>query len=551
MKPSRNISLPFLLFAGILAASLPTSVWMMSLSQFLLAGVFVAGGISLHQYKAFYRNNNLLVVLAGFIPYHLYLAGKGFIRQVKNLENKPLLAIFMLFYLVHVAGAFYSDNMPSTLAALRIKLPVLLIPLFFAAIRGITPLQKHRLLLVFVMSTFVVSLISLTLFLTGRYTDLREISPFIHHIQFSVLVAWSIIILLYAGGKRLWKVPGEHLWAPLTALWLAFFLLVILKTLSGIIVLIAGLYFVLLRRDALATGMPAWLQRATLILLPLLVAGYLGYAIHRFYDVQEVDPATLAQTTSRDNPYHHWPEISTIENGHYVFYFIAEEELREAWNQRSSLPYDSLDLRGQHLKHTLFRYLTSLGLRKDAEAVNQLTDQQVAHIEQGLANHLYTQRYSLYPRVYQVIWEVDNYLNTANPSGHSFTQRLESVRIGMGIAARNLLFGVGTGDLSNHYHAVYDQKGVQQEAHHRITGANQWLNFIVAFGLAGFMIIIVALVYPAARAGAFSNPLFATFFLISVVAMFGEDMLKFQAGITFFVFFYSYFVFLKAENPQS
>lgn len=547
MKQSRIVPRLFVLFAAFMAISLPASPWFLSVSQFLLAGLFIAQGISLKQYKAFFRRHPLVVIL-GIIPFHIYIAVKSVFSQLKNLERPELLAAFLIFYLVHIAGAFYSDNTHETMVSLRIKLPALILPLFFFTIRGVTQRGKNLILLLFVLSTFVVALISFTIFISGRFDDIREISPFIHHIQFSILIAWSIVILIYARHNNLWSLPAQKIWIPVLAMLLGLFLLVILKSLTGIGVLMAALYFVLFRKESFGLKLSNWVQRAALILGPLLVAIFLVYAFNRFYDIQKIDADTLNDTTELGNAYEHFPENKMLENGNYVFYFIAEQELREAWNSRSTYDYDSLDDRGQEIKYILIRYLTSLGLRKDARSLQQLDEEQISHIEAGLANYIYANNYSLYARVYQIIWEIDRYIHTADPSDHSFTQRIESIRIGTRIALNNPLFGVGTGDIKDEYHAIYNQRSIQQEDHQRIVGAHQLLNFVVGFGIIGFLLIAFAFLYPAIRTSAFANPLFNAFAVISLVAMFGEDMLKFQGGITFFTFFYCYFVFLKTDE---
>jgi len=38
------------------------------------------------------------------------------------------------------------------------------------------------------------------------------------------------------------------------------------------------------------------------------------------------------------------------------------------------------------------------------------------------------------------------------------------------------------------------------------------------------------------------------FFIIAIISMFGEDTLKFQSGVTYFAFFYSFFVFAQKKN---
>src|SRR5690606_16900976 len=70
--------------------------------------------------------------------------------------------------------------------------------------------------------------------------------------------------------------------------------------------------------------------------------------------------------TESGNPYQHHLDLKYTENGYYVWRFISEDELRKEWNSSSELDYDGKDLKGQALRSTLFRYLTSLGLKKNS-----------------------------------------------------------------------------------------------------------------------------------------------------------------------------------------
>jgi len=274
----------------------------------------------------------------------------------------------------------------------------------------------------------------------------------------------------------------------------------------------------------------------------------LFFSLLRFYDIKEPFPEDSYQFTAKGNRYHFDPNNRMLENGTYVFAWISETELREAWNQRSNISYDSLDRLGHKLNYTLIRYLSSKGLHKDAEGMAALSDEDIELVEDGVANHLFSRRLSLYPRIYLVIWEFDMYFKTGNPTGQSVTQRIESMKMGLKILKRYPLLGIGTGDLVKVYHEKYDLARSAVPPDRRITGANQFLNFMVMFGVLGFLVVLFSWFYPAFQSGAFRQPLFNMFLIIALVAMFSEEILRFQTGVTFFAFFYSFFVLLKPEQ---
>lgn len=546
MNRLRLIKLSYFVFTALLAASIPVSRYMISVFQFCLAGIFILEGIRYESVLKFYKNKLITIVLA-FLPFHLWLVADAVVRQIRRVAANRLLLVFLLFSLVLVSGMIYTDDVRNGLKDLRNMLPVFLLPLFFTAIGSFEKQQKYNVLLFFALSATVNSFISFSIFLGGEYDDIRRISPYVSHIHLSLFVDYAIFILFYfyktGITPRSLKVP-----ALLLILWLFVFQVFILKSLTGVGVLVLGIYFMVLLQHRFGFRLHQALRLIVLIVLPASLLILVILFTSRFYKVDPIDPDQLEHYTAKGNPYHHNLNERMLENGHYVYIYISEEELREEWEKVSSYNYDSLDNKGQYLKYTLIRYLTSRGLRKDAAGMNQLDAADIKLVESGMANHIFADKYSLYPRFYQVIWELDVYFKTGNPTGHSVTQRLESLKMGLQIATKHPLFGTGTGALDKAYHKQYELSGSKLEKDFRIVGANQFLNMIAGFGILGFAVMLFAWLYPAVKRNAFRNPLYLMFFFIAVTAMFSEEILRFQTGITFFAFFYSFFIFIEPDH---
>lgn len=550
MTRQKIINIMYFAFVALLAASIPVSRFTISVFQFCLAGTFILEGIRFEAYMAFYKNHSLPGIVLRFIPFHLLMLFDGVARQLKRISENRLFLVFLIFSLIYLLGLLYTSNMTDALKVLRNKLPILLLPMFFTAINSFSKEQKNNILLFFVLSASISSLISLAIFLGGQYDDIRRISPFINHIHLSIFINYSIFILFWfvKSGvlRKAFRLP-VYLWI----LWLIVFQVVILKSLTGVVVLFLGAWFILSFQSLFRIRINQIIRFTLIILLPMFLAGILVVFILRFYDVDELNPEKLEWYTDRGNRYHHDLENGMLENGHYVYIYISDVELEEEWNKVSSYDYDSLDNKGQELKYTLIRYLASKGLRKDANGIQQLDSTDIRLIEQGIANHIFSKKLSLYPRIYQVLWELDVYMKSGNPTGHSVTQRLESLRMGSQIVKQHPLFGIGTGDLVTRYHKQYDKSGSPVAKENRISGANQFLNFAVRFGFIGLIVILFSWLYPAIKQKAFKNPLFVVFFFIAIVAMFSEEILRFQTGITFFAFFYSFYIFIDAREDYN
>ena len=139
--------------------------------------------------------------------------------------------------------------------------------------------------------------------------------------------------------------------------------------------------------------------------------------------------------------YLHAPDRPSVESGRYVFRYVAHEELKSAWEARSSISIDSLDRKGNHMKTTVLRYMTSRGLRKDLDGVAQLSDEEIRHMENGVANIRFVEGNAFSNRIYKVIWQWYYYSIGHNPEGNSVTQRMEFWKTGWWIAQHNCLLG--------------------------------------------------------------------------------------------------------------
>ncbi|MFP4366569.1 MAG: O-antigen ligase family protein, partial [Bacteroidales bacterium] len=219
---------------------------------------------------------------------------------------------------------------------------------------------------------------------------------------------------------------------------------------------------------------------------------------------------------------------------------------------RSSIDFYGQDMQGHEVRHTLIRYLTSRGLDKDAEGVARLTETDILNIERGMANHIYQHKKWLYPRIYQIIWEIDNYRKGGNPSGHSFAQRLEYWKTGFEIIRNNFWFGVGTGDVDISYETQYALGETQLSPQWQLRAHNQLLTFFISFGITGFIIVIYSMIAPFFIEKRQTHILPFIFACIALLSMLTEDTLETQAGATFFALFYALFIFAMddygAEN---
>ncbi len=527
------------------------------------------------QFKDFFSNYTrnyyyLLIFLAVSLPLSVFttsfaeillllnwiLEGR-FSEKISLLKKRKAPLIISFLYIIHLFGLLNTVDFQFGIHDLKIKLPVLLLPLIIGSSSLLDEKKIRNILLFFAASVISASICSTSVFLgfiNYPIYDFRDISLFISHIRFSLMVNLAIFSLFYYGfGED--PVPLKNrnfkLVLVFSAIWLCAFLLV-LKSLTGIFIfLVVGLIMGWKYSGKIGLIAPRFFIRVIIITIPLIIASYITHTISRYYYRENISITALDSLTIDKNPYNNYNQLTWVENGNYVWIYVCEEELRPEWNSKSNLNYDGKDKMGQDLRFTLIRYLTSKGLRKDRSGIKELTKTDITAIENGVANYIFLDKFSLYPRLYQIIWEVDAYKKGNNPSGHSFTQRLAYFDASMFLIRNNFLFGVGTGDVQKEFNTYYSMSDNPLKKENQRRAHNQYLTFLLTFGIIGFIGSIIALILPVFIEKRWNDYLFVCFFIIGLLSMLNEDTLETQTGVSFFMFFYCLLLFARREKDKN
>jgi O-antigen ligase len=104
--------------------------------------------------------------------------------------------------------------------------------------------------------------------------------------------------------------------------------------------------------------------------------------------------------------------------------------------------------------------------------------------------------------------------------------------------------GVGTGDVND---AIQENltKNNSQLKDLNIRTHNQYLTFLLTFGVVGTFIIVFFFVYAVRKEKLLSSPLIVAFLCIFLVSFISEDTLETAAGCLFTTFFFALFVVKK------
>jgi len=484
--------------------------------------------------------------------------------KLQRLKQRKSVLLFISVFFLYLIGLLWTKSTQWGMHDLKIQLPLLILPLVIGTSEALNQRQVKRIIYVFSAAVILASLCSIFALLgfSGKVIhDPREMSLFISHIRFSLLINISIFSLFWFFLKVEKKNVLEKTLLLMAMLWLTIFL-VILKSATGwIVFLIVSSVVIFQNILTIKNRSGRVVLLGVLLSIFLLPAIYIGYVTQQFYTIEKLPSDLSKERTSRGNAYMYDLNNKELENGHYTYLFINDDELREVWNKRSKINYDSTATSGYN-HYVLYRYLTSKGYRKDAEGLEKLTDDDIRNVENGMTNYRFVNPFSFYNRIYQIIWEIDVYNKGGNPSGHSVTQRLEYYKMAVQIIKENFWFGNGTGGYYEAYQAKYNQNKFFQGSKYRQRSHNMFLSYWIDFGLIGMCYICFALAAPVFIERKTKSFLLLIFLLIVLISFMNEDTLNNHDAISFFAFFYPLYLYsspskspprgdLKAPSPDS
>lgn len=539
----------YFLGLALMVISIPLSKFMMSVSQFTLSGILLLQFISYEKASRFFLRQPWYRIFFLIIPVSLGWIGAGIYQIFKTfLRRKNLPAIvFSSLYILHLSGLLFTVDFDYALKDLRIKLPLFALPLILSVSPSLSRNQFRTLMLIFSGTVVLGTFISVFVLLTRDIESIREISIFISHIRFSILISLAIYTLGFYGIRHTDLSKNFRFVLLMASGWLLIYL-VLSASITGLVVLILAAFVLSINYSLKKKNVYSRTATVILLLTPIILFVYLMGIVSDVYKIHRVNFSELETQTEQSNYYWHDTTNLQTENGHYVWFYICNDELRYAWNERSTYDFDGEDNRGQILRFTLYRYMASMGLKKDAKGIDGMSDHDILMVENGEASTLYHHYSDFYIRLYKTIWETQQYFRTGDPSGHSAMQRVEYWKTSVLLIKQNPVVGVGTGDMNIAFTEQYEMMNSPLKPEFRWRSHNQFLSIGVGFGLSGLIWFIFALLYPPIKTRRMNDYFYLAFFVIMIVSMLSEDTIETQAGVTIFAFFTSLFLFGKKDK---
>lgn len=479
----------------------------------------------------------------------VFLFDKNLIAKLKSfIHNKAALA-FVSFYILLWLGIIHSNDLHYAFFDLRTKLPLLIFPLVFATEKPLENKVFRFFLLIFVATIITSISTSLWIYFTMNLADYRDAFPFISHIRIGLGILISISILFYYLFNENDDIPKWIKVIFIIALVYLIWATIILELMTGIVILIITSVFYLIH-FAIKNKSHIWTRSIIggSFFLLFLASLWVYNVSHNYITVADCDLNNLDEFSELGHKYEHKPYSYQIENGSYIGIYTQWDEMRQEWNKVSNLDYDGEDNKNQLLRYTLQRYLNSKHLRKDAHGVKQLTKQDIASVENGVANVEYTKKFSFKKRIYKLLWEYGMYKRGETAFGHTLIQRIELWKTAWQIFEENPIFGVGTGDIPS----AFKQKFIENNSPllgSKLRSHNEYLSTMASLGIVGLIVFLFSIFYPPTYLKVWNFPLLFLLLSFICISMLWEDTIETQVGVTIFAFFYAFYVF--ARNKES
>jgi hypothetical protein len=453
---------------------------------------------------------------------------------LKAKSNKIFLLIAS-FWALHVIALIWTTDFSYAFNDLRIKLPLIVIPMALV----FKPIESQKALNL-LLSLFIVSLLVTSIynyisyqnwFVTRIHDDIRSLSLFGSHIRYGILIAIGAGICLHYLTQL--KTTKKWLFLPILIwfIYYTYFSQIISGVLALVIVLLTFIVYLAYKKSK-KFGLITIVLSATILLSPLLLL------IPFVQKKHTINTQSLPKLTAQGNPYKHTSNSTTYINGKPPLLFVCEEELRSEWKKTSTIPYDSLDKKGQVISFTLVRYMASLNLRKDSVDFQKLSKTDIENVENGIATIEETKT-GLFARIDGIKFQL---YHSGNPNGHSLLQRLQYWKTGIEIIKKNWLFGVGTGDVQLAFDTQYSIDNSKLKPENRLRAHNSYITSWVSFGILGIVSFLWMILNFSIYHWKKCNFLPLMFILVAASTFLLEDTLETQTGVTFFAFFYGLFM---------
>ena len=470
------------------------------------------------------------------------------IKGKKIKDQKYLAIIFSGLFLIEFFWLPISKDTTIGLNVLRIKLPLLLLPLIIGSCTSFSKREWKIIITTFfigiLVSTIWVYLVSLEVLPTKKDSGtIRDASIFMSHIRYSVLLSFSTVLILCLAFKNL----INKLIAVIIFLWLGF-LIFKLATITAILGLSFSLVFLFIAFLFSSKNKNKIVYIAGIASLFFLVGLYITATVKDFYHVKSKERSLLTYSIGGEK-YQLDFKDNTTENGFYLWENIAQKELERCWNRKSKFSFTSKDKKKQPVKATLYRFLTSKGLHKDSVGLSNLTQNEIQKIENGETSSVSYNNFE--KRIRSLLYQKESRKKNSDSNNQTINQRVVFWKAGIDIFLNQPAFGYGPGGAKTQYKKYYKNRNTNLNKSNQLLAHNQFITQAINLGALGIIIWIFVLFYSFIKVEKGMLLFFVPYLILMFFAFMSDDMLEVQAGVTIFSFFGTLMLFYNSKRLET
>ena len=467
-------------------------------------------------------------------------------KKIKDQKYLPI--IFSGLFLIELLWLPISKDTTIGLNVLRIKLPLLLLPLIIGSSTRISKREWKTIITTFfigiLVSTIWVYLVSLEVLPSKKESGTaRDASIFMSHIRYSVLLSLSAIFVLVLAFKNL----INKLIAIVFFLWLLF-LIFKLSTITAILGLSFALLFLFIALIFASRNKHKKVYLAGIASLFFLIGLYVTTIVNDFYHIK-IKERSLQTHSFGGEKYQFDLKDNTTENGFFLWENIAQKELERAWNRKSKISFNSKDKKNQPVKATLYRFLTSKGHNKDSVGLSKLTQNEIQKIENGETSSVDYNNFE--KRIRSLLYQRESRKKSSDPNNQTINQRVVFWKAGIDIFLNQTVIGYGPGGAKKQFKKYYKNRNTNLKKSNQLLAHNQFITQSINLGALGTIIWVFVLFYSFLKIEKEISLFFVPYLILMFFAFMSDDMLEVQAGVTIFSFFGTIMLFYNSKSLET
>lgn len=464
-------------------------------------------------------------------------------KRWQMARESRLLQAFVALFFLHVIGLLWTHNLAEGLRVINHVLPLLLLPLVVLTTSPAEGNTRRVILLLYVLTVFVLTVIGFVRWLTIPDLPYRDIIPYISHIRFSLNICMVIFLLTQFSDSN-FRLPFFNFQFSIPfilrlflLLWFLFMLL-LLRSYTALVILAVASLIAILITSAENRRRWRWLAIWCAVMATGAILTFL--ACRSYYQLIPQAREPLREYTAGGRPYEHHCD-GFIENGNYVNNYICRTELLAEWPKRSNVPLHSLTSSGYPVESALIRYLNTLGLTKDSAGIAALSDIQVSEIARGVANPIYEHGGPLKKMLHVLLFEFENYRCYRAVMGFSMLQRVELWRCACRVIEQHPWLGTGTGDLRDEMHTQFLATNSPMLCH-ELLPHSEYLTLTALFGIPATLLLVLLFFFALRHSSSTlrRSPLAVLWLATILISFLTENTLDSLPGVLFCTWFLAF-----------